>query len=210
MTRYHVDTPAKLALVQVALDQSFGLRDVAGNPTPREQMVTFDGGSTFAPASVALTQVPHGGMRLQPGQPHACYTQPGVKWPLIDGGDGTAALQIPDTSDFAPANAAAFNALLGTTVSGVALPNAAGLVQVTRPRDSSLLPAGVRDKLDDAYVDSVLDGTDASGQPNDTAQARAAIRTELQGRGNAALARKDARNSQAALAQATGLGKAGG
>lgn len=188
MTRYHVDTPPKLVLVQVALDQSFGLRDAAGNPTPREQMVFRAG--TLAPASQVL------------GPLHGCYDLPGTHWPLLDGGDGTAALQIAD--------APLIDAKLGRTVNGVALPRSADLVQVTRPRDNSLLPAGVRDKLDDAYVSGQLDGTDITGQPRDTPQARAAISAELQGRAAAALARNDARASQAALEKAMGIGKAGG
>lgn len=188
MTRYHVDTPARLVLVQVALDQSFGLRDIAGNPTPREQMVQR--GSAYGPASQVI------------GPGHNCYDMPGTHWPLIDGGDGTAALQIADSPRI--------DAKLGLTVNGTVLPRAADLVQVTRPRDNSLLPAGVRDKLDDAYVSSQLDGTDFAGQPKDTPAARAAINAELQGRAAAALARKDARGAQAALEAALGIGKAGG
>lgn len=180
MTRYHVDTPAKLAIVQVALDQSFGLRDIAGNPTPRPQ---------FCPLL--------GKRADEMGSPGG-YDLPGTNWPLIDGGDGTAALQIAD--------APTIDAKLGRTVNGVALPTVASLVQVARPRDSSLLPAGVRDKVDDAYIASQLSGTDVSGQARDTPQARAAIATELQGRAASALARWDARVSQAALDAAIGLG----
>lgn len=168
MSRYHVDTPAQLVLVQVALDQSFGLRDGAGNPTPREQMVHKPGlGLVPASAVGAVT----------------CYDQPGAHWPLIAGGDGTAVLEI--------AELASIDAKLGRG----GLPAASALVQVTRPREHSRLPAGVRDKLDDAYIDSVLDGADDVGVPRDTPGARAAIATELQGRAAAALARKDARGA---------------
>lgn len=176
-SRYHVDTPANLALVQVALDQAFGLRDPAGNPTPREQMV-HKPGLGLVPASVAL------------GPLHGCYDQPGRHWPMVDGGDGTAALAI--------AELASIDAKLGRTVSGVALPTAASLVQVTRPRDHSRLPVGVRDKLDDAYIDGRLNGTDARGQARDTPEARAEIAAELQGRAAAAIARRSP-NSKAAL-----------
>lgn len=165
MSRYHVDTPTQLALVQVALDKEFGLRDAAGNPTPREQMVHRPG-LGLVPASVAL------------GPAHGCYDQPGRHWPLIDGGDGTAALDI--------AEAPSIDAKLGRTVGGVALPTVASLVQVTRPRENDRLPPGVRDKLDDAFVDAVLSAGDNTGT-------RAAVTAELQGRAVAALARKTAR-----------------
>jgi len=185
MSRYHVDIPVKLALVQVALDQSFGLRDVAGNPTPRQRVIYKAG--AMGPA-------------LAMGSPQE-IDLPGTNWPLIDGGDGTAALFIAD--------APTIDAKLGRTVNGVALPRVADLVQVARPRDSSVLPPGVRDKVDDAWIDVQLDGTDINGQPRDTPAARAAVRAELQGQATAALARKDARKAQRALDVAIGHGKAG-
>lgn len=180
MSRYHVDTPAQLVLVQVTLDKEFGLRDAAGNPTPREQLVTRNGGRTYVPAS-SVSAV-------------TCYDQPGRHWPLIDGGDGTAALHI--------AELASIDAKLGRTVSGVALPTVASLVQVTRPRGHSALPTGVRDKLDDAYVDRVF-----AGLAVDNPGAIAEVTTELQGRATAALARKTARGQSAALEAALGMGR---
>lgn len=175
MSRFHVDTPAQLVLVQVALDQAFGLRDGAGNPTPREQMVHKPGlGLVPASAVGAVT----------------CYDQPGAHWPLIAGGDGTAVLEI--------AELASIDAKLGRG----GLPAASALVQVTRPREHSRLPAGVRDKLDDAYVDQAF-----AGKPVDDAVAIAEVTAELQGaRAVAALARKSVRGSQAALDRALGIG----
>lgn len=181
MTRYHVDTPAKLALVQVALDQAFGLRNAAGNPTPRPM---------YCPL--------RGAWANEMGSP--AYDLPGTNWPLIQGDDGTAALEIRQAIDNR------IDLKLGTTVNGVAIPSAASLVQVTRARDNSLLPAGVRDKLDDAYVDSVYaQNTDTAGVVN-TAVANAAIIAELQGRGAAAVARKGVRGQQAQFDALTGLG----
>jgi hypothetical protein len=180
MTRYHVDTPAQLALVAIAIDQSLGLRNGAGAPTPREQLVYKAG--VVAPASVHL------------GPAHQCYDRPGTKARLIDGGDGTAALEIGDD---VPASA------LGKTVGGVPLPSAAALVVVNRARDNALLgTGGVRDKLDDAYVDSVF----ADATLND-GQRRAAVATELQNgsRSANALTRKDSRVGQQAIAQALGI-----
>ncbi len=115
---------------------------------------------------------------------------------VIVGGDGSTALELPD-SDLTGQHIAD---QLGKTVGGTAIPSSAALVQVARPRDSSQLPAGVRDKVDDAYVDSAL-------AQADTPQARAAITAELQGRAAAALARKDARGAQAALEKAMGIGR---
>jgi hypothetical protein len=74
-------------------------------------------------------------------------------------------------------------------------------VQVTRARGNSALPAGVRDKLDDAYVDRVF-----AGRPVDDAAAIAEVVAELQGRATAALARKTARGQSAALEAALGMG----
>jgi hypothetical protein len=165
--RFYVDSPAQLLLVQVALDQEFGLRDASGNPTPREQLVVHPWFGVV-PASVVL------------GPAHGCFDMPGRHWPLLEGGDGTAALQITEVP--------AIEAKLGRTLRGVAVPPASSLVQVSRPRDHALLPVGVRDKLDDAWIDQQLDA-------GDTPAARSAILSELQGRGTAALARKDARKA---------------
>jgi hypothetical protein len=111
---------------------------------------------------------------------------------LLIGDDGTAALEIPDTGKTAEAIAP----LLGQG----ATPSAASLVQVTRPREHSRLPTGVRDLLDDRYIDGELDGTDAAGEPRDTPAARGLITAELQGaHAAAALARKDARKAQRAF-----------
>lgn len=182
MSRYHVDTPAQLALVAIAIDQSLGLRhSVTGAPTPREQMVYKAG--VLAPASAHL------------GPVHSCYDRPDTKVAVIDGGDGTAALWIDDGVP---------DSALGKTVSGVPLPSAAALVQVTRARQNTLLPAGVAAKLDDAYADSVF----ADDSLTD-AQKRAAVTAELQNgsRASGALARKDARAGQKAIDAALGLGR---
>ena len=88
-----------------------------------------------------------------------------------------AALELPETAHV--------SAQLGKTVGGTSIPSVGALVQVARPRDNSLLPAGVRDVLDDRYVAQLL--------VEDTPAARAAITAELQGaRAAAALARWDA------------------
>lgn len=192
MSRYHVDTPAQLALVQVALDQSFGLRNAAGVATPIERMV-YRPDVGLVPASRLF------------GPVHGHYDQPGTHWPILDGGDGTAALRVPDVADV-PTIAGK----LGRTVSGVPVPAAGALVQVTRARDNALLPAGVRDKLDDAYADTVYaQNTNALGV-TDTATANAAITAELQNGSRAAnaITRKGVRGSQAALEKAMGLGRA--
>lgn len=116
--RYHVDTRAKLELVQIALDQRHGLRDAIGLPTPREQMV-YRPDFGLLPASVAL------------GPAHNCYDLPSTHWPLIEADDGMVALEIPD-------EIATVADALGKTVSGVAIPRANQLAQETE------LPARLR------------------------------------------------------------------
>lgn len=115
--RYHVDTPARLALVQVALDQQHGLRDAMGLPTPREQLV-HKPGMGLVPASVAL------------GPLHTCYDQPGTHWPVIEGDDGTTAIELPEI--------ASVDDQLGKTIRGVAIPPANQLVS------EEALPARLR------------------------------------------------------------------
>jgi hypothetical protein len=109
MSRYFVGSPAELALLQVALDQQHGLRDAMGLPTPREQLVTTDGGRTFAPASEIGAST--------------CYDQPGTHWPVIEGDDGTTAIELPEI--------ATVDQCLGKLVHGVSIPRADQLVSET-------------------------------------------------------------------------------
>lgn len=104
-----------------------------------------------------------------------------------------AALEIHDSGVVG----ARLTALLGRG----GLPRADELVQVTRAREHSRLPTGVRDVLDDRYVDEQL-------AEEDTPQRRDAIQAELTngGRAAAALARKDARGARVELDRAIGLG----
>lgn len=115
MSRYHVDTPARLALVQVALDQQHGLRDAMGLPTPREQMVHKPGIGLVPASAVGAVN---------------CYDQPGQHWPVIEGDDGTAAIELPEL--------ASVDDQLGKTIRGVAMPRANQLVA------EEALPARVR------------------------------------------------------------------
>jgi hypothetical protein len=183
MSRYHVDAPGALETVRQAIN-------AAWRATPAGSIVTHvvNGVVTHteplaqyeARLGIEPTQVVHAS-RL-----------------IVTGAD--AALEIPDTGK----TAAAIAPLLGTG----GIPSAAALVQVTRPREHSRLPTGVRDVLDDRYIDGELDGTDEAGQSRDTPAARGRVTAELQGaRATTALARKDVRGSQAALDDAIGIGR---
>lgn len=172
--RFHVDTRERLVAVQRALDTAFGLRDAGGNPTPREQMVVHPVLGTV-PASYVL------------GPAHSCYDAPGQHWPLVEGEDGSCAIEV--------AAGDPIDAKLGSTVRGTAIPRGRDLVAVSRPLRHDLLPAGVCAKLDDDYVEARLSGTDLLGLSRDTPAARAEITAELGQRAPAALARKDARGS---------------
>lgn len=181
MSRYHVDTAGALETVRQAINGAW-------RATPTGSVVThIVNGIVTHSEPLAVYEARLG---LEPTQVvHASRL-------IVAGAD--AALEIPDTGK----TAAAIAPLLGRN----GIPSAASLVQVTRPREHSRLPAGVRDKLDDAYVDGewTLIG---NGHANEAA-ARAAITAELQGaRATAALARKDARGAQAALERALGLGR---
>jgi hypothetical protein len=119
--------------------------------------------------------------------------------PPVVGQDGTAALELPQAPEI--------DRHLGKTFGGVALPTAAALVTVARARDNALLPAGVRDVLDDKYVEAVY----ADQTLDDTAKA-ALVTNELQNgsRVSNALSRKQTRAGQAAIDAALGLGTKGG
>jgi hypothetical protein len=161
MSRYHVDTAGNLETVRQAIN-------AAWRATPAGSVVThmFAGRVTH---TEPLAQY-EARLGLEPTQVvHSSRL-------IVVGTD--AALEIPDTGK----TAAAIAPLLGQG----AVPSAAALVQVTRPREHSRLPTAVRDALDDRYVDVEL--------AEDTPQARGRVTAELQGaRASAALARKDAR-----------------
>ena len=118
MARYLVDTPAKLDLVRIALDQANGLRDNAGRPTPRQCRIFRNGvevtGTLYDPATwgnpVLVTDT--------------------VAPPVL-GDDGTAALELPLTPEV--------EQHLGKTIRGQALPRVADLVT-----DETQLPARVQ------------------------------------------------------------------
>jgi hypothetical protein len=175
MSRYHVDTAGNLESVRQAIN-------AAWRATPAGSVVThMTNGVVTHTEPLAAYEARLG---LEPTQ--VVHTSRLI----VAGAD--AALEIPDTGKTATAIAP----LLGRN----GIPSAAALVQVTRPRNHSLLPVGVRDVLDDRYVDAEL-------AAEDTPAVRAAITTELQGRAAAALSRKDARGSQAALEDALGMGR---
>lgn len=160
--RYISTTLVTATAIQVALDKHFGYRNAAGVATPRQRMVRK--GSVVAPALA-----------------FGCVTeieQPGWKYPLIDGGDGNAAIELADVEPNV-------DALMGRTTQGVAMPAVASFVAVTRARNHSLLPNSVRDKLDDRWA---ADKTDAE------------IDAELQGRAAAVRGRK-------AVSMALGIGR---
>jgi len=182
MSRYHVDTPARLELVRLALDQAAGYRNASGQPVVVMHKIVDRGvvvGEIRSDVFCATRGV----------EPTRCCD------PVIVGADGTAALEIPETPDASLG--------LGRTVHGTAVPTAASLVQVTRPRDASRLPAGVRDRLDDRYVDEVFANPVLS-----TTAKEAAVTLELQTtRAAAALARRPARDAQRVIDAALGGGR---
>jgi hypothetical protein len=183
MSRFHVDTAGALETVRQAIN-------AAWRATPAGSVVThMTNGVVTHTEPLAAYELR---LCLQPTQVvHASRL-------IVAGAD--AALEIPDTGK----TAAAIAPLLGA--GGV--PSAAALVQVPRARAHNLLPLGVRDVLDDRWIDGEWGKIGvANGHANEAA-ARAAIIAELQGgRATAALARKDARGSQGALAEAMGIGR---
>ncbi len=166
MSRYHVDTAANLEAVRQAIN-------AAWRASPAGSVVTHMFGG------VVTRTEPLAAYEARMGIPPVHVVSPGRL--IVAGSD--AALDIPDTGK----TAIAIAPLLGRG----GIPSAASLVQVSRPRENDRLPPGVRDRLDDLYVDAEL--------VEDTPAARGRVNAELQGRAAAALARKDARGSQAAL-----------
>lgn len=123
---------------------------------------------------------------------------------IVAGAD--AALEMPEPASDGGLTWSHIADQLGKTIGGVPTPSAASLVQVTRARQHSLLPTGVRDVLDDRYVDGEY--AKIGNEHANEAAARGVISAELQGaRATAALSRKDARGSQAALDAALGIGR---
>ena len=166
MSRYHVDTAGNLEVVRQAINAAWRATPAGGTVT---HMV---GGVVTGTESLVAYEA-------RMGIPPVQVVSPGRL--IIVGAD--AALDIPDTGK----TAIAIAPLLGQG----GIPSAASLVQVSRPRENDRLPAGVRDRLDDLYVDAEL--------VEDAPAARGRVNAELQGRAAAALARKDARGGQPAF-----------
>jgi hypothetical protein len=124
--RYHVAPAPQLEAIRVALDQANGLRDSAGNPTPRQCRIFKDGvdvsGTVHDPAT-------HG---------FPVLTTDTIQPAIVVGGQ--AALELPAVPEV--------DAHLGTTIHGTALPPGAGLVTIGRPRDNNLLPPQITALLD--------------------------------------------------------------
>lgn len=107
MKRYLVDTPMRLELVRVAIDQANGLRDINGSPTPRTARIFRGGlevtGTAYDPQTWGMF----------------CGTTATLDEPVL-GDDGTAALELPETPEV--------ERHLGKTVRGTKLPRASDLV----------------------------------------------------------------------------------
>jgi hypothetical protein len=172
MTRYHVATPGECEAVRAAINSTI----------PRAGHRVVNG--VAIPVDLAAEEARLG---LEPEQ--LVHTSR-----LVLGADGTAALELPETTHV--------EAALGRTIRGTPTPRDSDCVKCTRAREYALLPTGVRDKLDDKYVDSVL-----TSETEDTPQKRAEIADELQGRAAAALARKTTRVGAKEIERALGLGR---
>lgn len=171
--RYHVADAGTLEAVRQAINST--------KPAGGARMV----GGVLVPLTDAQFAAECARLGIEPGQlVHTSRL-------LVVGSD--AVLELPETPHV--------EACLGRTVGGRAIPSAASLAQVTRARDHAQFAAGIRDALDDRYVDSELDGAD------DVPAARGRVTAELQGRAAAALARKDARAGAQAIERALGLGR---
>jgi hypothetical protein len=177
MTRYHVASPGECESVRQAINTGWR----AGPAAFAERVVN----------GVVVAREPIGAWELRTGRPVGWLQLLPVERLIVSGAD--AALELPD------AVAQHVDEQLGRGV----IPRANQLVAVTRAREHSLLPAAVRDVLDDRYVASVL-----TSEAEDTPQARAVITAELQNGSRAAnaLARKDSRAGAQAIERALGLG----
>lgn len=181
MTRYHVATEQNCRLVREAIN-------AAWNATPAAQVVTH------VVNGVVVGTEPKAQYLARLGLPADHEQLVHADRLIVAGTD--AALELPDTGRTGEE--------IGKLLGRGGLPSAASLVPVTRPREHSRLPAGVRDVLDDRYVDEQL-------AEEDTPQKRQQIRDELTngGRAAAALARRDARGARGELDRAIGLGGGG-
>jgi hypothetical protein len=126
--------------VWVALNQGTGYFDAAGNPVVVPYELWQNG--------VLLGTIPSDVYCAQLGLPPSVVCEPAVVVGLV------ALLLIPLTPQL--------DALLGTTVHGVAIPADSALIHITRPREDNLLPTPLRDYLDDRWVDGVYDGKPAN------------------------------------------------
>jgi hypothetical protein len=140
---FHVAPLSDLVQLQVAIDQEVGLRDAAGNPTPRQQMV-HKPGQGLVPA-------------FQAGA-FNCVDLPGTHYPIIEGDDGTAAMQLNEVP--------VITDNLGKTLkAGKALPRLNQLVRAVSEGEYDKLPPGVMRVLDSRYFARFFVGQDAD--PND-------------------------------------------
>lgn len=185
MSRYHVDTAGALEIVRQAIN-------TAWRATPAGSVVThlYNGVPTHT-EPVELWEARHGypaGHASQLVKPESL---------IVVGAD--AAL---DLSPVKSRRGAMIDDHLGVGI----VPPESALVQVSRPREHGRLPTGVRDLFDDRYIDDEWSKIGVPSGHASEAVARAFITAELQGaRATAALARKDARGSQAALERALGI-----
>lgn len=189
---YHVGSREKLELVQIALDQSLGLRDALGNPTPpeqRQQMVHVPGRGYVPAFSIGA---------------YNCVDQPSAHYPIIEGDDGTAAMVVPlEVSKVVD--------VLGKTVRGTAVPSPKDLVRVTGVKDHSKLPDGVMRVLDKKALAGIdvdpASVDDPSALDVDTRLKLAALVGDAGvSRIKAALASNKADNDQRALEAVVGIG----
>jgi hypothetical protein len=132
MSRYHVDTPAKLAAVRIALDQANGRRNVAGELIPITMFAVLGPSTVDRVVEDGIPRVErvHGNV-LSTSQHTGSVTSDSD---VILGDDGTAALALADELDEIADH-------LGKTVRGVALPSRGALVAEAQ------LPARVKAEI---------------------------------------------------------------
>jgi pimeloyl-ACP methyl ester carboxylesterase len=137
MSRYLVDTPARLALVRTALDQANGLRDAAGLPTTKTMYLVSGPASVDRDLEGNVTRV-YGNVLATAQRGGTVTSEP------ILGDDGTAALALADDLDEIADH-------LGKTVRGVALPSRGALVTEAQ------LPARVKAEIERGRVIETLE-----------------------------------------------------
>jgi hypothetical protein len=156
--RFVIDTKERLEQISAALDRANGLRDKLGNPTPRPQRVHHP-----LLGWVTADQI---------GVP--CYDMPGRHWPLIEGLDGTAALELADipwVNDHLGKTVSVLEDARGMAVLRVPLPSAGDLATA---RD---LEGDVADFVDDRLVTELADEVTADKLAD---RARLSVSSRLQ------------------------------